>query len=150
MIERVVPAGADDRACRRAQNRLKSHIQIIAVMPIVAIDASCTGTDRNMRPFRPVIAYKDAVIGIPRLIVIDKRDGALGDALAPIIGPVHERRGCAVVFLDGLDLVGGHKSRPYVTISGRGEGDDSPSQNARYDNEQDEEMRGEATFMLTC
>src|SRR5579875_950362 len=148
MIERVIPTRPYDRARRCAQHRLKSHIQVIAVMSIIAIDAPCTGTNGHVCPFRPIIAYKDAVIGIPRLIVVDKRNGALRDTLAPIIRPVQERRGHIIVFLDGFCLTGGRRSRPYVTVFCRGKGDDGSPQNARYDDEQDDEMREEAPFMF--
>src|ERR1700730_14607700 len=104
MIIGIVPARPDDRTSRDTQYRLIPQIQVIAIVSIIAVDATCAGANTHICPSGSIIAHKDTIIDIPRLIMIDKRGGALRDGLATIIGTVH-KRGSAGIVVDRLSDV---------------------------------------------
>src|SRR5579884_2021268 len=72
VIERVVPASADNGSGGSAQDWLIPQVEVISVVPIVAIDTANAGAYSNVRPLLSVVAHKGTVINVPGLIVINK------------------------------------------------------------------------------
>src|SRR2546425_9391182 len=99
MVVRVVPAGSDDRSRRDTEYRLIPEVGVLAIVTVIAIDAARARANRNIGPPCTIIAYEDAIILIPRLIMVNKRRGTLRNCLAAIIGTMHKRSRCIIVRL---------------------------------------------------
>ncbi len=90
VINGIVPAGANHCPGSRAQYWLELHIEIVAIVPIVAVGTGRTVRDRGIRQARPIVAHKDTVLHIGGLIVIEERTRALQNGLTPIIRTMHK------------------------------------------------------------
>src|SRR5947209_14910221 len=77
VVERVIPVGANDRSGSRAQYRLVPHVQVIAIMPIIAVDPASAGANPHMCPSSTIITHKRTIVIIPGMVMIDERNGTL-------------------------------------------------------------------------
>src|SRR5437016_4074594 len=91
VIKRIVPACTNNCSRCYAQYWLIVQIQIVAIVPIVAVYTSRTGADGNIRPFCSIVAHKYPIIVIPGMIMVHEGDSTLRNRFAAVVRAMHER-----------------------------------------------------------
>src|SRR6266849_503560 len=90
MIQGIVPASTNDLSCGHTEHRLKPQICIVAIVPIIAVHTAFAGANADTCPFLSVVTHKDAIIGIPRLVMIYKGNSAIKNRFTAIVWTMHE------------------------------------------------------------
>src|SRR3989442_11092231 len=90
MIQGIVPASTNDLSRGHTEHRLKPQIYIVAIVPIIAVHTALAGANADTCPSLSIVTHKDAIIDIPWLVMIHKRDSAIKNRSTTIVWAMHE------------------------------------------------------------